>query len=328
MKFVSIDRLAPEAWDDLVRRSPDGWCWGTHAWQRLVVDVPRWRFQECGFGVELDGRLVAVVPLHFQPDVRYLASSGWGLTGPILAPGLPSRLERRIMAGIFEECRHIGAERGALWLEAGMRTATQRSLASRWGVNPLVFFGFTDESQHSKVINLRLDEERLWADLSDKARQPIRKARREGYSVQRVEWREMLDIYYDIHCETYTRTGVPPHPREYFSGIADRMAPAGYNTLWAGVAPDGEIVAFHNTARFQNVGYYHTGCCRTAPLASGVNYLLVWSAILGLRQENGTWYEVGEVFPGVTAGKEYGLSLIKSRFGGEVHRSFRGKFSL
>jgi hypothetical protein len=325
LRFLPREPSLQGAWDELIRTSPDGWVFSTFAWQDVIGAVPRWGLEDRGFGVERDGKLVAVMPLHYVRAIRLLCSTGFGHGGPALSADVPGPAERKLTTAILDECRRRALELAATKFSISICPLTRRSLENRWGVNPLVMNGFFDCSTHTSILALDTEESRLWARLSQSARQAIRRAREAGYTVERVEWPLFLDRYYEIHQENYRRTGVTPHPREYFEGIATQIAARGHSVLWAAHSETGEVVAFHNSARFGTAGLYHTGCSRTEHLASGVNYLLLWEAILGARRDGLRWYEVGELFPGASSGKEFGLTVMKSKFGGEIHRTFRGE---
>jgi len=133
----------------------------------------------------------------------------------------------------------------------------------------------------------------------------------------------MVEAYYDVHKETYLRTGVQPHPKAYFEGIARQSTQ--HHLLWVGFDPLGKPVSFHNDARFQHSSLYHTGCSETAHMNSGINYLLFWEAIVGAKADSCRWYEIGEAFLSAAEGKDKGLNGFKSKFGGELHRFFRGE---
>ena len=163
----------------------------------------------------------------------------------------------------------------------------------------------------------------MWRGLSPDARRQVRLAREAGYSVERADWAQSLEHYYALHCETYDRTGVASHPREYFSGIAHHMAPQGHAVLWRVRDSAGEIVGYHNDACFRNAAYYHTGCSATGSGASGAGYLLFWESIIGARNAGIRWYDCGTVFPHAEDGKQRGLTTFKTKFGGEMHRQFR-----
>jgi hypothetical protein len=138
----------------------------------------------------------------------------------------------------------------------------------------------------------------------------------------------MLDEYYRVHVETYHRTGVRPHPRAYFAGIATTIAKDGHAVLWVGRDASNHPVAFHNCARFRDGSLYWTGCCETSHLPSGVNYLLFWHALAGAQEDGCGWYETGEAFPNTDDSKLKGLTLFKAKFGGELYRYYRGEIRL
>jgi len=326
--YPSLAELGDEAWDDLVRSSPDGWVFSLAGWQRLVTAVTEWGFIERGFGVMEGSRLRAVVPFHFRPEHRVSGSSGWGGSGPVIAGSLTGAARDAIFAAAVARMTELAKADGATTLELSCAPVTTSSLANRWGVNPFVFHGFEDASRLSQVLDLSSGAEALWDALAKTARQAVRKAEKAGFRAERVDWRQHLDAYYACHVETYTRTGVSPHPRRYFEGIAARTAPTGDSVLFVALTPHGEPVAFHNDARFGPGATYHTGCSRTALRREGLDYLLMWHAILDAQRSNLGWYDCGWIFPGATDTKQQGLTLFKTRFGGEAHRAFAAKRQL
>ncbi|WP_085902020.1 lipid II:glycine glycyltransferase FemX [Kiloniella majae] len=328
MEIVARHDLGAEAWDRIVLSSPDGWTWALYDWQEMILGVERWRMQEQGFAVKKGSQVLAVVPLHYQPDENYLTSSGWGWTGPVLADGISSKLEKKIRGAIYDRIVDLGKTlRARVYLE-GAPPITRRSLENKWAVNPCIASGLTDTSTQSLILDLTQSEDELWLGLSQDARQQIKKAEKNGYTVNLCSWKDNVDRYYQLHCETYTRTGVPPHPRAYFEGVAQSVDPEKYTALWGGVSPDGEVIAYHNDCCFGDAALYHTGCSSPEHMVSGINYLIFWHAILGSKRAGRKWYEIGEVFPGAKGNKEEGLSIFKSKFGGEVHRYFRSSLAL
>jgi len=323
MRILERQTVGKDAWDRLVGDSPDGWVFGLYDWQELVGAVDAWGIVDHGFAIEDGGVLCAVVPLGFSRSGRWLASSAWGGTGPILAAGLHPRHERKILRHAFAHIHQIAQAAGALQLDVSSSPLTPRSLGNRWSVNPFVYHGLKDESGHSRLIDLTADVTTLWRDVTDDGRRQVHKAERLGYRIAEVDWNQNLDAYYRLHCETYQRTGTTPHPFAYFQGIAERIAQAGHARLWAAISADGAIVAFKNIALFGSGAYYHTGCSQGACLDDGVNYLLMWKTILAARDYGVRWFDVGEVHPGAQAGKAVGLRVYKTKFGGEDHRAFR-----
>lgn len=327
-QFVARATLARVDWDTLVTASPDGWVFSLYGWQELILAVREWDLQDWSFGLHQGGQLIAVVPLQFNPHNRRIASSAWGGSGPVLHVSLQGKQRQRVMQQLLDECILRGQQCGATHFDFTTLPATRSSIDSRWGVNPFVGFGFDDQAGLSQLIDLSRAEDELWGDLSADTRRQIRIAKERGYSVERVDWTEHLDGYYALHCETYKRTGVEPHPRAYFSGMAAHTAPSGHSVLWCVKTTDGEVLAYHNAAWLGEGAYYHTGCSKTLAGEHGASYLLFWEAMLGAKAAGMRWYDCGAIFPNAKDPKQRGLTTFKTKFGGEPHRLFKSEIVL
>lgn len=325
IRFVKRHDLTAEAWDAIVAGSDDGWVFGLSGWQDLILAVSEWALVECSFALEWNGRLIAVVPLQFNPNTQTLGLSAWGGCGPVLVNDLTNSERTRALSEIYTHCAAIGSEHGARSMEFQQMAVTGASLANARGINFSLFHGFEDLSGLTQVIALDSDPDKLWAGLSKNARNIIRRAEKSGLRAERVDWLEHLPRYYDLHCETYNRTGVHPHPRAYFAGIAEKMALSGHAALFAALDTEDRVVAYHNDAWFRGGALYHTGCSSDDAQDRGANYLLLWKAILAARESGKSHYEVGPIFPTSTDRKQQGLTLFKTRFGGEPHRAFRSR---
>lgn len=311
----------------MLSTSPDAWVWALWAWQELILSVPRWQLTEAGFAL-LDGdRVVGVVPLQWSGDKRRLSGTGFGLTSPAVIGGVSDEDRERYRLMIFDHIRSLADAGGAQRLEFALSPVSRAAVADPSSDNPFVRFGFDDESGWARVLNLRPDADALFAQCSKDTRQQIKRARAAGVTVRRADWIASLDDYYALHTETYARTGVPPHPREYFEGIARHLGPAGHSVLWGAYDASGRPIAFHNCARFGTGAMYHTGCSAGAALENGANYLVFWESILDAKATGALDYEIGEVFPGAE-GKRSGLTTFKSKFGGTTRPVFRAGKSL
>lgn len=321
MEFIDLTPALIPEWDRVVHHSDDGWAFSLAGWLEMVT--PIWQMENRSFAIRENGRLVAVMPLHWVPAAKRLVSGGWGHGGPVILADVSPADRRRLWRAVFSRVGEIAIQLGADSINVMISPLCQSSLTNRWGVNPLVEFGFADVSTHTRIINLRQEENELWFGLAQDARQQVKRARTAGYTVRRCSWKEMVDEYYRVHVENYHRTGVKPHPKAYFEGIAN--LPNDQHVLWVGFAPNGRPVAFHNDARFGVTALYQTGCSETAHLKSGINYRLFWEVLLGAKADGCAWYETGEAFLQATGGKEKGLTDFKAKFGGELHRFFRGE---
>jgi dTDP-4-amino-4,6-dideoxygalactose transaminase len=323
IEIVERRDVVQSEWDAIVESSPDGWVFALSGWIDLVTEVTRWGLRDSSFAIRRATRLVAVVPLHEVTTERRLSCSGWGNTMPTVIGSLANGERERVLQIAFAEVQRRAEQVAAVQVNFGISPLCGTALDSEYGVNPLLRFGVVDGSGHTLVLDLSASEEELRTQLSQDARQKIKRAQATGLSVHRVAWTDAVDRYYEVHRETYVRTGVTPHPWEYFSGIA-RHLDASHVTLWAARGGDGAIMAFHSDLCSVSGCQYHMGCSTAEGLETGANYLLFWHSILGAKAAGCSWYEIGEVFPGVTAGKEHGLTVFKSKFGGSTRRYFRG----
>lgn len=325
LRFISRSEIEPAVWDDLVLSSPDGWIYSLHSWQDLTVAVAEWGFQDLGFGILDQDRLVAVVPLQYRPAHRAMASSGWGGSGPVIAGDLGEAERLAIFDAGYDECLAQAVAHGAERFDVQLAPVTDASRAVPPGSRPPGFERFDDRSGLSQLVDLSPSNEELWRGVAKNARWTIRKAREAGYQARQVSWPDYLDAYYETHIETYLRTGVTPHPKRYFEGIATRTAPLGHSALWAAFAADGRPVAFHNDAYFRSGAMYHTGCSAQQALTDGANYLLFWEAMIGAKKAGIAWFDCGAVFPDATGNKQAGLTTFKTRFGGTPGPLFRAE---
>lgn len=327
LTFRTFEEIGHERWDAIVHESPEGWAWSTSQWRRVILNVEPWGLQDFSFGAFDDDRLVAVMLLQYQASSRRMASTGWSAGGVTMAADLADHDRHRVTAAMVDHARALATAQGAATLDIILSPLRKASLANPT-VNPMVAYGFDNVSTQSLVADLTVSEHKLWMGLSKDARQSVKRAEAAGYRVVSGGWSTHAADYYPVHVETYTRTGVHPHPPAYFDGLAREMAPAGLAELWVGLAPNGDAVAFHNDTHFHHARVYHTGCCRTAHLDSGINYLLFWAALKGARDAGCTHYEIGEIFPDATEGKSRGLTVFKSKFGGTPHGYFRGRMTI
>ena len=329
---VSVKQsVAPEEWGEMLRASDDVWLYHTLPWLDMTADV--YALENWYFVVRDGNAALGAFPVQRMRYSRYARScdrgySGlMGSAGPFFRRGLPPRLRGRVLAALTDAILQWARDARVDQVQCSLPPLAASCLANIRGVNPLVPAGWADVSTHSRLSTLSCMESVLWRDLADDARRSVKRAQMSGYTVSREDWRDRLEDYYRVHQETYRRTGVPPHPKGYFEGVASVIASQGQAVLWVGRDPEGRPVAFHNDARYRDGSLYWTGCCETGHLESGINYLLFWRALLWAQEDGCQWYEIGEAFPGARSGKEHGLTVFKAKFGGEMFRYFRGELN-
>ncbi|MCG2767286.1 MAG: GNAT family N-acetyltransferase, partial [Anaerolineae bacterium] len=83
---------------------------------------------------------------------------------------------------------------------------------------------------HSQVLHVQVlspDTRAVHGKLHENVRRCIVKAERQGVTVRWAESKRDLDVFYDLHCGTRHRQGVPVQPKRYFELFWERIIGAG-----------------------------------------------------------------------------------------------------
>src|ERR1700694_5164951 len=320
MEIIQSSAADPVEWAELLDASDDVWLYHTHQWIESTARI--FSLTNHYLIARENRRNIGAFPLQLSPAFRLgqprhvVHSTMMGPAGPFCIKDIGDKQRNTICSELTSAAANWARSQGAETLLCALSPLAANSDHS--GVNPLVLCGWQDKSTHTHVADLTVSQDELFRNLSKGAKACIKKSAQEGVSVQRVEWRLMLDDYYKLHVETYNRTGVAPHPRSYFELIAD-LGSQGNAVLWVCKNSAGNPIAFHNCARFRDTSLYWTGCSAASALTSGANHLLFWSALIGAKQDGCRFYEIGEVFPEAQRGKLKGLTDFKKMFGGSLN---------
>ncbi len=335
---MEVERIAviePGEWNAAVFASEDTWIF--HRWEWLGMTATVWDLENHFFVIRNQGQIVAGIPLQISrespPSQRVARASAMGHSGPFVRANVSTKKRRQYLEQLATVVALFAAERQIPAVQCSLPPIAKSQLSNHSGVNSLQLSGWQDASTLSVIVNLRLSQDDLWCGLSASTRQAITKAQSGGYTVEKTRWSEQVDAYYQIHQETYERTGVRPHPKSYFQGMADVMESSRIASLWVCMDSKGIAVGFLNIAHDDRTGentgaYYWTGCSQGEHLASGVNYLLMWNAIVGAQAEGYQSFDVGEVVLAHKQSKVKNLSIFKRKFGGELRRLYRGQMTV
>ena len=326
MKFIKLKPELSEAWDGVVFNSEEAWMYHLYNWLAMTERV--FNLEPESFLLEQDKEILGIFPLQFNKQQGILKSIFMGTGGPALKKGLDAPFREKALKLMFEHAEEIARQINVSVAEIYLPPLSEASLNNRWGVNPLVSRFYSDISTHSRIIDLSKPKDEIYDNISRNAKREIKEAADKGYRVREIKSRDEMDIYYAVHCQTYQRTGVRPHPKEYFLGIYDHFVLANLAKTLVAVNNDNNPVAFTNLATFMDKALYWTTCCKNEDFKNGVYYLLVWHAIEYAKDKGFKWFDCAEAFPGVRDGKLKGLSEFKGKFGGELHRYFKGRLIL
>lgn len=292
------------AWDAFVEGTPNGSFMQLSAWAEANA-AKGWRAERVVVEAST-GTLGAQLLVHRMRPGPW--SRAYAPRGPVAA-----RLDRASVATFTGELRraarsmrlsHVAIDpeidRGhaiETWLaEAGWRAVPPRQI------------------NRTRVIDLRLPEDQLWAELRPTCRASVQKARRTGHVV--TDGGELPE-FERLYLETAQRAGFAPVP---LGPVYAAFARCGGVRFVFCRAPQGEAVAglmlLHCGDRVTEL----YGGSTAAGSAARANYLMKWESIRTSRDRGMASYDMwGTVIPSV--------AVFKAGFGG-AEREYLGAWEL
>lgn len=309
-----------ESWNDFVLASDEAWMQHLHQFGTAMEKWPN--FVNRSFAIvaaEAPDTLLAVGTCLVNAD-------NWvSCTNPAWRPGLDPESIQSIRNVARREwiSRAQDGNCGAIYAYMPVMTPALRGSGSP-AVSPLSDLQMESIQTQSYVIDLRPGIDAIWKGLASHCRTHIRKAEKEGVVIREASGPDDLATYYRMHCETYGRSGLAPHPEAYFQRIWEDFIPAGFARVFF-AERDGKVIAADNETTFKRAmgGWTAAGMIEGSKI--GANNLLHWHAIRWAVENGYDWYDSGEGFPDATSGKNKGLTDFKKSFGGAVYPYFKGQ---
>jgi len=298
-----------------------------HAWNAFVERAPYHAFPQLWEWGEVRAMggwrpvRLALGPSHDSPPVagaqillRRLPLLGWhlgyvprGPIGDLDDPAIRDALTHALRAvGRAERIATVRADP-----EARPQTPYGAAILERpWRAAPKV------QPPTTRILDLRVGEEALRANLKRKHRQYVNKAERAGIDIERFDGATPAEVigpaladFNRIYRMTADRAGFVARQPFYYERVWSLFAPTGRVRLSFAVR-DGERVAtlFHFTCGDRAVESY--GGMTDAGAEARANYLLKWAAIRDFASEGFAVYDMWGLATG-------GIRQFKEGFGGE-----------
>ena len=327
MTFSAWPRQAfgEERWNELVDRFDEAWLWHRCEFRESVD----YRVEQADHSfVVLDEAEspLAIVPLrlsHYRVfrvfPVRTLRSVG----GPAMVNGLGAKHRGKVLGFVNEHLRALAGRLDVTDIEMScppMAPALRGERCPR--TNPLIWAGCQDTQAQTWVVDLRAPEEAIRAAYAGHARKELRRAARAAYQIREASGEADLDAYYQLHCETFRRGGIRPHPRAFYALKFSSFIGKGLaRALFA--LQGGAVVAANITALYKGGAAYYGGVSRRDH-ADGANRLLMDAQIMWARQSGAEYLETGQAFVRGGSAKYEAISHFKQSFGAELYPLYQG----
>jgi hypothetical protein len=161
------------------------------------------------------------------------------------------------------------------------------------------------------------------AELRNQIRQAVRHGLHAACSLPSTD-AELQDAYREfvpVHRESWQRTGMTPHPQEYWTGLARAILDGGGRDMVVFVRDgDGTALAAVTCHLRDDRALYWAGASREQGLRSRANPLCLHAAIQACRQLGVRHFELGRFNARESSQKELAIIRYKGQFGGGLVR--------
>lgn len=165
------------------------------------------------------------------------------------------------------------------------------------------------ESYFNHRLPLVNDEKILFDKLDGSVRRAVRKATKEGVTVEFLQTPEAMRVFYDLFCKTRKRHAAPPQPFAFFENIQRHVI--AQNQGWIVLARQGQqAVAGAIFLSFGKSAIYKFGGSDEAFQNLRANNLIMWEAIRRCAREGIEMLDFGR-----TAAGNDGLRRFKLGWG-------------
>ena len=133
-------------------------------------------------------------------------------------------------------------------------------------------------SYYGHLLELLQDEDRLFSGFRNSTQRNIRKAQKEGVTVEISDSVEALKEFYRLNCITRKVHGLPPQPYMFFEKIHEHILSRGQGVI-ALAAFEGKTIAGSLNLHFGHKAIYKYGASDSRYQQLRANNLVMWEAI-------------------------------------------------
>lgn len=259
MQFEIINPISHFDWDNLILSTDNYSFFHSSAWARVLSST--YKYIPKYFVVIKNNVLEICVPMM---EIDTFLARRKGVSLPFT-----------------DYCQPIGGngQSSALLLQI-----LEEGKMQNW--NSIEIRGMTDNanktmpysSYYIHLMNLSLDEDKIFSSFQSNTKRNIKKAIKEGVQVKIVTNLKSIEAYYRLHCLTRKRHGLPPQPYSFFKNIYKYIIAKDYGfTIIATYnnRPVAAAIYFY----FGNEAIYKYGASDFEHQSLRANNLVMWEAI-------------------------------------------------
>jgi len=300
-----IDPVENSNWDALVSSRPDFSFFHSAAWAKVLAEtygfVPRYFFT--GNAAAPD----TVLPLM---EVNSRLTGRRGISLPFTDECVPLGADPDSLAKLFQAAVEFGRARKWKYLEL------------RGGKNLFAPTVPASLNFYSHWLDLDTEENRMFGALEGSVRRAIRKAEKDGVTVEISQSQTAMEIFYALQGLTRKKHGLPPQPRAFFMNIHRHILSENRGFI-AVASYQGRPIAASVYFFMAGRAIYKFGASDAAAQQLRGNNLVMWTAMKRLAQNGMKTLHLGR-----TSLANDGLRRFKLNFGAHEETAAYVKFDL
>lgn len=172
-------------------------------------------------------------------------------------------------------------------------------------------------AEHTVIIDLDKSEDELLADMRRQTRYEVRRAVKQGITVEKMQGEEFFKEFHKVQAETAKRQGfVPPNLKTL---MAEREAFGNNIAIYVAKTSEGSPIAYGMIIKDGKEGDYYEAASTDLNRKMPGAYALLWQVMKDLKVEGYERFNLWGIAPAGQPNHRYaGVTTFKTGFGGEV----------
>lgn len=166
------------------------------------------------------------------------------------------------------------------------------------------------------LLDISGTEDEIMAQMRKNTRYYVRRAAKDGVTIESGNSQEMLDQFYAIHEATAKRQGFVPYSKKFLDAQLANFAPFDQIKVFLGMY-EGKAIAAAVIMYHGEQAAYHHGASLAEYNKIPASYLIQWEAIKEAKARGMNTYNFWGVVEDAPKHPWAGLSFFKKGFGGE-----------
>ena len=172
-------------------------------------------------------------------------------------------------------------------------------------------------AEHTVIIDLDKSEDELLADMRRQTRYEVRRAAKQGITVEKLQNEQIFKEFRKVQAETAKRQGfVPPNLKTL---MAEREAFGNNIAIYVAKTSEGSPIAYGMIIKDGKEGDYYEAASTDLNRKMPGAYALLWQVMKDLKVEGYERFNLWGIAPAGQPNHRYaGVTTFKTGFGGEV----------